>query len=114
MVPEQFSVFRHRDLYILLMMERDLTTGDIYSYISDSPVGPWRNEKKLYHSTEQETGREDKVFTYNAMAHPQYMDDNRLLVSYCVNSFDIPKIHEHVGYYRPRFLWIPMEMILEP
>ncbi|MFS4417471.1 DUF4185 domain-containing protein [Maribacter sp. 2307ULW6-5] len=114
LVPEQFSVFKYGKVYVLLMMDRDFTTGNIYSYTSNSPVGPWGNEKKLYHTTEQEQYSEDRLFTYNAMAHPQYIQDDRLLISYCVNSFMVPKIHEHVEYYRPRFLWVPLQMILGP
>ncbi|MDC0635234.1 DUF4185 domain-containing protein [Flavobacteriaceae bacterium] len=109
---EQFSVFKLKDKYVLLTQERDLFAGNIYSYISDSPSGPWRNEKLLFHATEQENSK-DQIFTYNAMAHPQYLEDDMLLVSYCVNSFIVPSIHENVSYYRPRFIRVPIEMILE-
>lgn len=112
-VPEQFSVFRHRGKYILIMMARDLAGGAIYSYLSDKPTGPWYHEKLLYRTTEQHN-TEDQVFTYNAMAHPQYIKNNSLLVSYCINSFDVRKIHEvNTDYYRPKFLWVPLEMIME-
>tara|TARA_R110002020_G_scaffold97708_6_gene233203 strand:+ start:9437 stop:10624 length:1188 start_codon:yes stop_codon:yes gene_type:complete len=112
-VPEQFSIFKYQGHYVLLMQERNLISGNIFSYISDSPVGPWYNEKLLYHTPEQDRGK-DNVFTYNAMAHPQYMQDGKLLVSYCVNSLDIPKIHEvDTDYYRPVFIRVPMEIILE-
>ncbi|WP_411031229.1 DUF4185 domain-containing protein [Spongiimicrobium sp. 3-5] len=111
-VPEQFSVFKHNDTYVLLLQERDLVSGNIYSYIADSPTGPWTNEKLLYHTTDQEQYKEDKVFTYNAMAHPQYIEDDKLLVSYCVNSFNVPSIHDNVDYYRPQFIWIPITLIL--
>jgi hypothetical protein len=112
-VPEQFTVFKHENHYVLVMQARELGGGNILSYISDIPTGPWRNEKLLYHTTEQNNSK-DQVFTYNAMAHPQYITDNKLLVSYCVNSFDVPKIHEvNTDYYRPKFIWIPLELILE-
>jgi hypothetical protein len=112
-VPEQFSIFKYQGHYVLLMQERNLISGNIVSYIANSPVGPWYNGRLLYHTPELDRGK-DNVFTYNAMAHPQYMDDGKLLVSYCVNSLDIPKIHEvNTDYYRPVFLRIPMEMILE-
>lgn len=110
--PEQFSVFKHKDSYVFVMQERALDTGDIYSYISDNPTGPWRNEQHLFHATEQENSA-DKLFTYNAMSHPQYIENDELLVSYCVNSFEVPKIHANTDYYRPRFIRVPMEIILE-
>lgn len=112
-VPEQFSVFKQEDIYVLILQARELGNGNIYSYISDTPWGPWRNEKLLYQTTEQENIN-DQIFTYNAMAHPQYTTDGKLLVSYCINSFDVPKIHEvNTDYYRPKFIWVPLEMILE-
>ncbi|WP_373516665.1 hypothetical protein [Pricia sp.] len=112
-VPEQFSVFQHGNVFVLILQARELGNGNIYSYISDAPTGPWRNEQLLYHTTEQENSK-DEVFTYNAMAHPQYMEDEQLLISYCVNSFKVANIHEvNTDYYRPKFIWAPMEMILE-
>jgi hypothetical protein len=110
-VPEQFSVFELKEQYVLVLQERNLTSGNIYSYISDSPVGPWTNEKFLYHTTDQEKYKD--VFTYNAMAHPQFIENSKLLISYCVNSFKVPKIHENVNLYRPKFIWVPLNMIFE-
>ncbi len=112
-VPEQFSVFKYKETYVLLFQDRDLKSGNIFSYVSNSPVGPWTNEKLVYHSLEQELYKKDKVFTYNAMAHSQHIKNNKLLISYCVNSLELTKIFENVNYYRPRFLWVPMEMILK-
>lgn len=112
-IPEQFSVFKYGNLFILILQARELGNGNIYSYTSSAPTGPWRNEKLLYQTTEQENTN-DQIFTYNAMAHPQYIKDGKLLISYCVNSFEVKKIHEtNTDYYRPRFIWVPMEMILE-
>jgi len=112
-VPEQFSIFKQEDVFILVLQARELGNGNIYSYISESPTGPWKNEKLLYQTTEQ-NNVEDQIFTYNAMAHPQYTQHDKLLISYCVNSFDVKKIHEvNTDYYRPKFIWVPLEMILE-
>lgn len=110
-VPEQFSVFKYENYYVLVMEERELA-GNIYSYISNSPSGPWRNEKLLFEPTES-NNKKDEIITYNAMAHAQYIKDNKLLVSYCVNSMHPPNIHNiDVEYYRPRFFWVPMDLIL--
>tara|TARA_R110002051_G_scaffold168736_1_gene239295 strand:+ start:316 stop:1467 length:1152 start_codon:yes stop_codon:yes gene_type:complete len=112
-VPEQFSVFKQGDVYVLILQVRELGNGNIYSYISESPTGPWKNEKLLYQTTEQ-NNVEDQIFTYNAMAHPQYTKNDKLLISYCINSFDVKKIHEvNTDYYRPKFIWVPLKIILE-
>jgi len=51
-------------------------------------------------------------FTYNAMAHPQFEQDGKILISYNVNHEDFVQQHEDVSTYRPRFLWIDTEKIL--
>ncbi len=109
-VSEQFSVFKHEKKYVLLSQQRGIGEGDIYTYISDNAWGPWTNKQLIYKSTEHE--KNNKIITYNAMAHPQYIKDGELLVSYCVNSLDIPLIFRNVDYYRPVFIRTPISMIL--
>ncbi len=111
-VSEQFSVFRHGDNYILLTMKRESQSGEIYSFVARSPEGPWENEKMLYRTKEQDCDK--NLFTYNAMAHPQFINNrNELLICYNVNSFDVPQIFSQVSAYRPVFLRVPMSMIEE-
>lgn len=47
------------------------------------------------------------LYTYNAVAHPQFGDDRGLLVSYNVNSFVFADLFEDAGIYRPRFVRLP-------
>lgn len=111
-VSEQFSVFRYGGRYVLLTQRRAQQAGDIYSYIADTPVGPWRNRKLLYETDEQVLDRD--LFTYNAMAHPQFVDDRgELLICYNINSYDLDKPYVDVRTYRPVFLRVPMRVILE-
>ena len=111
-VSEQFSVFRYKDTYVLLTSKRGQQVGDIYSFISDTPYGPWRNGKLLY--VTQEQLHDKNLFTYNAMAHPQYINDkDELLICYNINSYDLQQIFRDVDTYRPVFLRVPMKMILK-
>ena len=111
-VSEQFSVFKHGDVYVLVTQRRAQQAGDIYSYIADTPVGPWRTKQLLYVTTEQDNDRE--LFTYNAMAHPQFINEaNELLICYNINSYNLQKPYLDVSTYRPVFLRVPMSMILE-
>ncbi len=111
-VSEQFSVFRHGKYYVLLTQRKGTQAGDIYSFIAESPVGPWYNKKQLYVTTEQDNDK--NLFTYNAMAHPQYINEkDELLINYNVNSYDTQQIFKDVNTYRPVFLRVPMKMILE-
>lgn len=107
-VSSQFSVFNHKGKFILINQEKGIGMNDIYSFISDSPVGPWKNKKKLY--SVPETLQDSNLFAYNAMAHPQYSSDDHLLVSYCLNTHT-PM--ERNSDYRPRFILVPYDMILK-
>jgi hypothetical protein len=111
-VSEQFSIFRYRKKYILLTQER--AGADIYTYISDFAYKGFHNRKLIYHTTEMESDTSEHVITYNALAHPQYIENNRLLVSYCVNSLNPDDIFADVEKYRARFLRVPMKLICTP
>ena len=110
-VAEQFNVFPHQDKFILLFHERSISSNKIYSYISDKPEGPWRNKQLLYEVPE--TAVESSIFSYNAMAHPQYDENGRLLVSYCINTHKMEELYTDASIYKPRFIRIPYDMILE-
>ena len=109
-VSEQFSIFRYKNKYILLTQER--AGADIYTYISDYPDRDFHNKKFIYHTTESESDSTKSIFTYNALAHAQYIENDRLLVSYCVNSFRVTDIFENVEAYRACFLRVPIQLIL--
>lgn len=109
-ISTQFSVFPYEDKYILITQDGNALATEIYSYYADSPTGPWKNKKFIY--TTPEPYENKNLYTYNAMAHPQYDKDNMLLVSYCVNSKVPIDIWNDVSIYKPRFLRVPYEYIL--
>lgn len=109
-LSEQFSVFEYKGKYILITQERGIGTNDIYSFVSDSPTGKWKNKKKIY--TTPEPIENKAVFSYNAMAHPQYIKNGELLISYCVNGHKVEDLYEDASIYRPRFIWVNMKDIL--
>jgi hypothetical protein len=100
-VSQQYSVSTYRGKYILLTQDIWLSPR-IYSFTSDSPVGPWGSKRLLY--TTPETAQD--MFTYNAYAHPQFDRDAQLLVSYNTNG-DFWSIFQNVEIYRPRFIRVP-------
>ncbi|MDD4778073.1 MAG: DUF4185 domain-containing protein [Fermentimonas sp.] len=107
-VSEQFSVFKQDGKFILLTQDR--FNPEIYTFIADAPEGPWTNKKHIYTIPE---GANPSLFTYNAMAHPQYGPEENLLVSYCVNAKNIPDLYTDVSIYKPRFFWISMDTLLK-
>ena len=108
-VSSQFNVFRLRDKYVLLTQSKRYNSGEIYTFTSDSPAGPWRNKQMIYRIPAMENR---KLFTYNAMAHPQFEKDGMILVSYNVNTEEFSQQFSDVSTYRPRFFWIGIDRIL--
>jgi hypothetical protein len=100
-VSQQYSVSTYRGKYILLTQDIWLSP-DIYSFTSETPVGPWSNRRRLF--TTPETG--GSTFTYNAYVHPQFDRNGEMLMSYNVNG-DFWSIFNNVELYRPRFIRIP-------
>lgn len=109
-VSEQFSIFRYKDKYILLTQERGGT--EIFTYTSDYPDKGFGNKKFIYHTPEHGLDSTKNIYAYNALAHVQYIENDELLVSYCVNSTRVRDVFENVDAYRARFLRVPMNLIL--
>lgn len=108
-VSSQFNVFKLQDKYVLLTQKKTFNSGEIYTFIADSPTGPWRNKKMIFKTYEQNT---PNLLTYNAMAHPQFEKDGMILVSYNVNTEVFAQQFSDVSTYRPRFFWIDIDKIL--
>ena len=102
--------FRRRFVHLFLFPQQEKTfgTGKIYTFIADKPEGPWYNKKLIYKINERKN-----IFTYNAMAHPQFKKDGMILISYNVNVEDFVEQHKDVSTYRPRFIWIDISKIVE-
>ena len=110
MVSSQFNVFKLRGKYVLLTQHKMLGDGRIFTAVSDTPYGPWTNLKQIFKVPELSSS---KWFTYNAMAHPQFERDGKILVSFCVNTEDFSEQFTNVESYRPRFFWYPVDKILK-
>ena len=109
-VSEQFSIFKYKDQYILLTQER--AGEDIFTYVSDFPNKDFKNKTFIYHTPDADLDSTNRIFSYNALAHVQYIKNNELLVSYCVNSSRVRDVFEDVENYRARFLRVPINLIL--
>jgi hypothetical protein len=108
-VSEQFSIFRVRDKYVLLTHSKG--TPDIYTYTSGHPYKGFKNKTFIFRSPEPEADTSGNLSAYNALAHPQYMDGEFLLVSYCLNSLRVRDVFENADNYRARFIRVPLSMI---
>ena len=106
---EQFSVFKWKETYVMVMQAGGLSP-EIYSFTAITPYGPWGNQKLLYTASLPDGC--DQCFTYNALAHPQFMEDNMLLISYNTNTHLLADHYRDALIYRPRFIRVPMELII--
>jgi len=107
---EQFSVFPLEGKYVLLTQMGGFS-DEICSFISDTPYGPWE-QKTLLYKTPLPRESNMNIFTYNALAHPEKMKDGDLLVSYNMNSMVLADHYRDADIYRPRFIRVPVWMIL--
>ena len=107
---EQFSVIKIKDKYVLLTQSGDFLDSRIFSCTSDYPYKGWTNKKELYKL--QPLVPQKDLFAYNPVAHPYLMENDELLVSYCVNSFNLDDLFIDASKYRPVFIRIPVEDIL--
>lgn len=105
---EQFSVFEYKDTYVLIMQEGNLSQ-DIYSFTASSPTGPWGNKQFLYKTPLPENCK--SCWTYNALAHPQFTENDKILISYNTNTMDFEEHFANANIYRPRFIRVPWKKI---
>ncbi|MFZ5938994.1 MAG: DUF5005 domain-containing protein [Bacteroidota bacterium] len=108
---EQFSVFREGESYILITQMGGFS-DEICSFTSATPFGPWGNRKLLY-KTPLPRESNMNIFTYNAVAHPEKTRNGELLISYNMNSMALEDHYRDESIYRPRFIRVPLKMILE-
>ena len=81
--------------------------GDqIVGRFSDQPYGPWSDPVLLYKCPEM--ARDKGVFSYAAKAHAWADDQDSLLVSYCVNTWDFGRLFRDQAVYRPKFVRVKL------
>ncbi|MGO1721452.1 MAG: hypothetical protein ACTIJ2_12515 [Sphingobacteriaceae bacterium] len=109
-ISEQFSIRELNGKIVLLNQDRYQTPGQIYTYQSIRPEGPFRNQTRIL-TIHEPNLEQDSLFTYNAMMHPQIRRNDHILVSYNVNTFSSSIGWKKASVYRPRFLWVPLRAI---
>lgn len=111
---EQFSVFKYNGKYILFVQEGGFMTGEICTYISDLPYTGWKNRKVICHTMlPKEVASTKNLFAYNSVAHPQFIENGELLISTCINSFEVEDVFMDASKYRPVMQRVHMKYIFE-
>jgi hypothetical protein len=81
-VSSMFSIWKEGNKYYLLTQETFLGRK-IFLFESDSPLGPFTNQKLLYEVPEEHGA--GSMFSYNAIVHPELSKSGELVVSYSKN-----------------------------
>jgi hypothetical protein len=103
-VGNEFSVTKVIGGYLLITIDTApglMEWREIVAYFAKQPTGPWRDQRLLYTAPEPDG---ERVFVYNAHAHPELSRKGELLISYNVNSLRFDDLYANADLYRPRFI----------
>jgi len=112
------SICKVKNKYIMLCTQFSVGCDqgkDIYSAISDSPLGPFNKPKVIYSIPDRKNGH--SPFFYSVFGHPEYINtDNELLVTYSINGYgncttDCINGRNDPNVYRPRGIRVPLKLI---
>jgi hypothetical protein len=110
-VSNQYTVLPTPNGSWALISQSIFLQPHLYISTAPTPRGPWTQLRELT------TGPvlAPNEISYNAMAHPQFTHDNKLLISWNINKADgtLPSVHE-LHHYRARFDTIPLTALNTP
>ncbi|RPH49179.1 MAG: DUF5005 domain-containing protein [Desulfobacteraceae bacterium] len=108
-VSTQYSVIQAgRYFYLFTMDGRTAFSNIIVVYRAAEPHGPWQGPLTVYQAPETNT----RVAAYNPFAHPQFSEDNHLLLSYNLNHISDPNaLYRDASIYRPRFIRVDLSEV---
>lgn len=100
-ISQEFSVTPVKDGKYLVVFQMGNSVG---VRMGESPVGPFGIFQKVYDCPEIQI--DPDIFVYNAKAHPNLSNEEELLISYNVNSFNFASHFSNADIYRPRFIYL--------
>jgi hypothetical protein len=108
-MSESFYVYEKNNKFYLIMHEIWLV-GQLYILEADKITGPWNRSS---------TGGIENRFaivtphlnniSYNLFAHPQFTNEEKILISFNVNTTKFNSIYTDARNYRARFFWLSPE-----
>ncbi len=97
-ISQEFSVSEMGDEYVLVAQ----AGSSVVVRFGETPVGPFGFYQEIYQCPEVNIS--GNIFIYNAKAHPSLSDEEGLLISYNVNTFNFAEHISMADIYRPRFI----------
>jgi hypothetical protein len=99
------------NLWYVMVHSEDGFGSHILVRMAKRPEGPWSKPFPVY---QVEGIRNDKsLVTYAAKSHACISRSGELLVSYVINAIDFDKVSENADLYRPRFIRISLNLLLQ-
>ena len=98
-ISQEFSISPIGDGQFLAVFQ---TGSNVAIRLGENPVGPFGVLQNIYDCPE--VLEDPDIFVYNAKAHPHLSQNDQLLISYNVNTFDFWDHFSNAGIYRPRFI----------
>jgi len=108
------NVCKVKDTFLLLTTAFSVACDqgrEIYLLTSEHPTGPFSPRQKIFTVDDAVDGHHP--FFYMAEAHPEFINPDGLLITYCVNGYE-PCVPTTVNgrmnpdYYRPRAIRLPL------
>ncbi|RJP71153.1 MAG: T9SS C-terminal target domain-containing protein [Ignavibacteriales bacterium] len=100
-ISQEFSVTPLNNGKYLLVFQ---TGNSVALQEGESALGPFGVTQIIYNCPE--VLLDPDIFVYNAKAHPNLSDTNKLLISYNVNSYSFTDHFVNADIYRPRFIYL--------
>ena len=111
-VSSELSVTPLPDGRYLLVFQEGALGEWVAVRLGASPIGPFGPVHRIWRCPEVD--EHEKVYVYNAKAHPHLSPPGAVLISYNVNSFDFwGEFLEDASIYRPRFVRLPLDRLAE-
>ncbi|MEQ8189534.1 MAG: DUF5005 domain-containing protein [Candidatus Eremiobacterota bacterium] len=105
-VGNELSVHKNHDGRYIITTQKNGSGSDIEIIFGTSPEGPWDTPLSVWHIEESN----DRIFSYNAKAHPELSDTEKgLLISYNVNAWNFDDLYIDSTIYRPRFIRVRLD-----
>ncbi len=120
--PEYSVFYLNGEYHMFYQQNGYLQCGEgreMYIYSSENPEGPFENPVWVY--TMEDRFLDTFPLTYNGQAHPQFIENDELLISYNVNNV-CPSVcaddpfgaRYNPDLYRPKFARVPVTMFSDP
>ena len=98
-------------LWYVMVYSEDGFGSHILIRMAQNPEGPWSKPFPVY---QVEDIRKNKaLFTYAAKSHACISRPGELLISYVINAIDFDMLTQNADLYRPRFLRISLNRLLQ-